>query len=132
MSQDKQSAIEAAARAVANHLTPGWEKIHADKTHWRATHGVLEGIYSDENEPFQDDCREAARAAILAYLSALVEDEEAVEAVAQTLCGLANPPESLIDPADHSEFVRTEAIGYRAEARAVLRTLATRAQGESL
>jgi hypothetical protein len=74
---------------------------------------------------------EQFRAAILAYLSALVEDEEAVEAVAQTLCGLANPPESLIDPADHSEFVRTEAIGYRAEARAVLRTLATRAQGES-
>jgi hypothetical protein len=130
MTDTKQSAIEAAARAVASHLTPGWEKIHADKTHWRATHGMIDGIYS-AREPFQDDCREAARAAILAYFSALVEDEGAVEAVAQTLCGLANPPESLIDPADHSEFVRTEAIGYRPEARAVLRTLLTRAQGES-
>jgi hypothetical protein len=66
-----------------------------------------------------------------AYLSALVEDEGAVEAVAQTLCGLANPPESLIDPADHSEFVRTEAIGYRAEARAVLRALADIAGAET-
>jgi hypothetical protein len=74
MSQDKQSAIEAAARAVANHLTPGWEKIHADKTHWHATHGMLEGIYSDENEPFQDDCREAARAAILAFRQWLADE----------------------------------------------------------
>jgi hypothetical protein len=107
MSQDKQSAIEAAAMAVANHLTPGWEKIHADKTHWRATHGMLEGIYSDENEPFQDDCREAARAAILAYLSALVEDDGAVEAVSRPT-GLTH-----------------------ADVRAVLTTLLQRAQGES-
>jgi hypothetical protein len=129
MSQDKQSAIEAAARAVASHLTPGWEKIHADKTHWHATHGMLEGIYSDENEPFQDDCREAARAAILAYLSALVEDEGAVEAVARILdpgvwaiYDLASSRTGLPLPT-HDRSTN--------HAQSVLRTLATRAQGES-
>jgi hypothetical protein len=114
---DKQSAIEATARAIAGHLTPGWDKIHADKTHWRATHGMLEGIYRDVNGPFQDDCREAARAAIRAYLGALVEDEGAVEAVAEIIG-------DDMDASDrHCEF------HYKA-ARAVLRTLLTRAQGE--
>ena len=126
MSQDKQSAIEAAARAVANHLTPGWEKIHADKTHWRATHGVLEGIYSDENEPFQDDCREAARAAILAYLSALVKDKGAVEACARAVWN-DREPETRVWEEKH-EIFKDE---WRRTARAALRTLATRAQGES-
>ena len=63
---DKQSAIDAAAMAIANCLTVGWDGIHKDKAHWRETHGMLDGIYSDVNGPFQDDCREAARAAILA------------------------------------------------------------------
>jgi hypothetical protein len=125
MSQDKQSAIEAAAMAVANHLTVGWDGIHENKTHWRATHGMLEGIYSDVNGPFQDDCREAARAAILAYLSALAEDEGAVEA-----CARAMATEDERDP-DGPTYVigammpdRPVWRDYEAFARAVLRTIA--------
>lgn len=52
-----------------------------------------------------------------------MDRERIIETIARGLCGLANPPESLIDSADHSEFVRTEAIGYRPEATAVLAAL---------
>jgi hypothetical protein len=127
----REEPVEVAAMAVANHLTVGWDGIHENKTHWRATHGMLEGIYSDVNGPFQDDCREAARAAILAYLSTLVEDEGAVEACAVGICeaeGLMWADQFSIqssngDPDAHES--------YKHSARAVLRTLATRAQGES-
>jgi hypothetical protein len=94
MSQDKQSAIEAAARAV--------------RTAWR----------SGANPTDAD----LARAAIHAYLSALGQDEGAVEASMKSVlkswkqAGVKCSPDL-----EASELA----------ARAVLRTLATRAQGES-
>ena len=98
MSQDKQCAIEAAARAYRN----------ADPL------------------PTMGDERRAMRAAILAYLSALVEDEGAVEACARAVWD-DREPETRVWEEKH-EIFKDE---WRRTARAVLRTLLTRAQGES-
>jgi len=106
MSQDKQSAIEAAAREMI--------RMNADPI-----------IYGPH---------EYARGVVLAYLNALVQDEGAVEALARTICAdeYGNP--------DGFEAITLEGVERQTprwkycngSARAVLRTLATRAQGESL
>ena len=100
MSEDKQSAIEAAARAFDDVADIGW--------------GVT-------------NLEDALKAAILAYLSALVEDEGAVEAVARAMC-----IENMTDPDDiltSKNVPRWQLWTY--EARAGVHALLTRAQGES-
>lgn len=75
--------------------------------------------------------RKAARAAILAYLSAIAEDEASVEAVARALCEAAGhdpdgPTMDIYvpnDPVAHMPWA-----GYRPETRAVLATLIERAK----
>ena len=94
MTDTKQSAIGAAAFA---HRNNGRHEARPP---------------AEINESDVDD----ARAAILAYLSALVEDEGAVEAVARSIMAV-----------DEIQMFHTPMD----LARAVLRTLLTRAQGES-
>jgi hypothetical protein len=92
MSQDKQSAIEAAARATyeqSDHYYGTWDSLDPSLREYAIKNaGVL----------------------VVAYLNALVEDEGAAEAVLAEMLRWDHGPE---------------------QARAVLRTLATRAQGES-
>ena len=73
-----------------------------------------------------DDERRAMRAAILAYLSALVEDEGAILAVT-----IAIATTSDVSPEKTEDYEAGETTNMYDVARAVLRTLATRAQGES-
>jgi hypothetical protein len=114
MSQDKQSAIEAAARASyeqGDQYYGAWDSLDP---------GLRE--YAIKN----------AGVSVAAYLSALVEDEGAVEAAARAMCVYQ----------DHDPDRELESVGkdgrpvviwmhWKGEARAALRALATRAQGES-
>ena len=107
MTDTKQSAIEAAARAIG--LTEG-----ADYTV-----GNL-GIPHDQWEAWKPQ----AEAAILAYLSAIAEDEASVEAVARAIDEAEG-----VGP-DHIEY---DSIAWRTwilSARATLRTLIERAKEE--
>jgi hypothetical protein len=119
MSEDKQSAIEAAARAMCqNHHMPADDLVRTP---------------DGQSVPYWTEFEGDARAAILAYLSALGQDEGAVEAVARAICAdeYGNP--------DGFEAITLEGVERQTprwkycnrSARAVLRTLATRAQGES-
>lgn len=58
---------EAIVRVLAGHFGPGFDNCHRDKTHWRETGGVLNGVYTDVNDPRQDDFLNAADA-ILALM----------------------------------------------------------------
>jgi hypothetical protein len=114
--------VEVAERAVANYLTVGWDGIHKNKAHWRETYGMLDGIYGDVNGPFQDDCREAAKAAILAFLEAALEDEGVIEAVARALCQSEEvPPDEVYVTWEDGRMLQWET--YQDAARAALRAL---------
>ena len=109
MTDTKQSAIEAAAKAVAG--TYPLNQMQSAP----GLGGAYEAV-----------CRSAARAAILAYLNALVEDEETIEA-----CRVAiEDHRDLVVKSVSSGIPMAETFSTR-YARAALRTLATRAQGES-
>jgi hypothetical protein len=107
MSQDKQSAMEAAFEAftAACYTSDYWASM---SPHDRQREVAYDRLKHEKRLP----------AAILAYLETLAGDEGTVEACAEQIADAMNMnrPGRLEDDA----------------ARAVLRTLATRAQGESL
>jgi hypothetical protein len=113
----KQSAIDAVAEAIYN----------------RNPASVSEGLitWTEAVEDWPEHVREAranARAAILAYLSALARDEASVEAVARAMCkaGGDDPDGTTcwMGPPTGKENWRL----FHAEARAVIATLLERAK----
>ena len=107
MSQNKQSAIEAAFNALMSRKDMPSE-LDPDYERWMFDASISE------------------------FFSALVEDEGAVEAAARAMCVYQ----------DHDPDRELESVGkdgrpvviwmhWKGEARAALRALATRAQGES-
>ena len=126
---DKLSAMEVGGKAAWNmhrRLYPADTIIRGE---WRA---------DEDNGFLHNRFAKYAEAAILAYLSALPKDGT-VEAVARALCvsmGIDPDAETMMTMADPNGGCRE--LGECSEwetmvdqARAVLRTLATRAQGES-
>ena len=147
MSQDKQSAIEAAAEAfVKFNADNEWSLSQVQGFRYGQDHVVRDCMLPGDRQEIwrkpvsntsPEDMRnfidlyctqQAMGGAILAYLSALVEDEGAVEAAAIAIFGSWNNKPVRVQKWDDIAEVAKET--FRQDARAVLRTLATRAQGE--
>ena len=58
--------IEKIARAIADSVGPSFDMLHKNKRDWVETRGMFRGEPRDCNGPFQDDCIEAAKAALTA------------------------------------------------------------------
>jgi hypothetical protein len=117
MSQDKQSAIEAAAEAR-------YPRLFSDDPHYAHQAASPQTVEYARTEALAN-----VREIVLAYLNALVEDEGAVEACARAMCKSEEvPPDEVAYTWEDGSMLQWET--YRNAARAVLRTLATRAQGE--
>ena len=58
--------IENMARAIADSVGPSFDMLHKNKRDWVETRGMFRGEPRDCNGPFQDDCIEAAKAALTA------------------------------------------------------------------
>jgi hypothetical protein len=148
MSQDKQSAIESAAEAfVKFNADNEWSLSQVQGFRYGQDHVVRDCMLPGDRQEIwrrpvsntsPEDMRnfidlyctqQAMGAAILAYLNALVEDEGAVEACARAICKSEEvPPDEVCATWEGGSVLQWET--YRDATRAVLRTLATREQGE--
>ena len=92
-------AIEAAARAVYD------QRPHQYWDHSEQARGWVYSDYSEVDEGWRELATEQARAAIRAYLTALAEDDAAVERVARAMLAdeLTVRPTLAFDPAWQQE-----------------------------
>ncbi|MCO5129786.1 MAG: hypothetical protein M9932_04385 [Xanthobacteraceae bacterium] len=70
MTQLSPTALEAAAKAIAEHNGDDIDTVPTSKSHWNAEAGHFGGRFRTVNEPFRSDYEEQATAAITAYLEA--------------------------------------------------------------
>jgi hypothetical protein len=69
MTQLSPTALEAAAKAIAEQNGDDIEAVPTSKSHWNSESGHFGGRFRTVNEPFRSDYEEQATAAITAYLA---------------------------------------------------------------